>query len=341
MSSMRRSATTDSRQGALEFAQAEAAFADRQNLVNLALQRIEADIFLCRLLERVFYLTHGGREGESVVKSYSELAARPLWLCCSTSKARSTVGLARHYGLLKVSEDRYASGGQKANHYAIDWEGVRAILHGGRAGSQGRPRGANGSQAQGGPGAPTRHPPASIEHPHASTEQGGVLLEHPSLDNLFLISSESLFPDPVPEPVPARASDLRKLPEELAIVPELHEAACRTVCPRPVGKLAYGAFASIEERHLKQPGALVAWYAHQLSLPEPVLDGANFAEAILVVAAGMFAARLPAAEVRRSRVGIFVHTVTRRDWRRVLRYVPPAAEAVNALTPEPIAGGET
>ncbi len=343
MHSKRQSQEHEERQGRLGFSEAEGSFQERLNLVNLALQRIEADIYLCRLLERVFYLTHGGVEGETVVKTHEELAARPLWLCCSRSKARCTVGLARHHGLLTVEENRYATGGQKANGYAIDWEGIRAILHGGRGGSQGRPRrsdrpaasGLSGEDRQGLPGASSGHPPALIDHPRASTEQGGASLEAPLKKNLSSIFSESSSPVPVPGRATAKPGDREKLPEALAIVPELAEASRRPVTGRPVGKLVYGVFAVLQERHLGQAATLVAWYRMQLSLPDPVLTGAVEAEAILVTAAGLYALRLPARDVRKSRVGVFVHTVTRRDWRRVLRYVPEAAEAVREVLREP------
>lgn len=312
----------------LRFDEAEAGFHERLNMVNLALQRIEADIYLCRLLERVFHLTQGGVAGQAVLKSHDELASRPLWLCCSKSKARSTVGAARHYGLLVVEENRYASTGQRANSYSIDWEGIRRILHGGSDGSQGRPRRSDrnaSGEAQG--GASRKHPPALPRHGPASTEQGPALLEHPSGD-LFLISKRSPVPGPAPDRETVPGVFLRH--PELRLVPELAEAGDREVAPRPVGKLAYGAFAAIEERHLRRAWSLMQWHAQQLSLPAPIV-GASLAEMILVVAAGLYAIKLPHAEVRKSRVAVFCDVVSRQRWRRVLRHVPAAAEAVRSL----------
>lgn len=329
-----------SHQGQLAFDLAEASFQDRLNLVNLSLQRIEADIYLCRLMERVFYLTHGGQEGETVVKTYEELAARPLWLCCSRSKARSTVGLARHCGLLTVTENRYATGGQQANGYAVDWEGVRRILHGGRSGSQDRSRRGERRAEHGGPGASTGHPHALIKHPPVTTEHRGALLRQPSLDNHSSIFSESSSPVPDPDPEARNREVGYELPEELAIVPELREAAGRVVAKRPLGSLAYGAFAKFQERHLANANTLLEWHGRQLSLPDPVL-GPTLAEAILCVAAGLYAARLPAQEIRKSRVAVFVHTVAKGDWRRVLRYVPEAARQVDAITGEAVSLEDT
>lgn len=117
------------------------------------------------------------------------------------------------------------------------------------------------------------------------------------------------------------------MPRELIEqVPELREAAA-TVCePLPVGALARGPWAVLTEKHLSVTGTMLDWYRRQLSLPDPVLPGGNEAELLLILASGLRAARLPAAEVRQSRVGVFVGIVSKRAWRRVLRYVTEASQ---------------
>jgi hypothetical protein len=323
------------KQGSLEFGAAEGAFQERLNMLNLALSRIQADIYVCRLCERVYYFTHGGVSGESLVKTYDELASRPLWLCCSRSKARHTVGLARHRGLLAAAENRYATGGQKANGYRIDWQGVRAILHGGRGGSQARPRSEDRATEH---GSGEARPGVSPEHPPVLLEQGGALPEAPpcSIETPLLSNNSSLSfskaPSPVPDPDPERGA-LWKLPVELSVIPELAEACEVPVDPLPPGKLVYGVWSPLVEKHLRAPASMLVWYRRQLSVPDPWFRAANLAEGILIAAAGIYASRASPHEIRKTRVALFVHTATyaakNGDWRRVLRYVPAAAAAIH------------
>jgi hypothetical protein len=117
----------DEKQQRLPFEMAEASHADRRNMLAGALNRLKCDLYLSRLCLWIFDVTKGGIEGD-LSKSYEELAARPFGLCCSVSKARTTVGQAARVGLIAVRERRYVSLGQQANAYWIDWDGVRRLL---------------------------------------------------------------------------------------------------------------------------------------------------------------------------------------------------------------------
>ena len=69
-----------------------------------------------------------GGQSLGVQLSYSDLAAE---LETTPKTARSVVARAvDEFGLLIVREQRYVSGGQSANRYAIDWAAVRAVNHG-------------------------------------------------------------------------------------------------------------------------------------------------------------------------------------------------------------------
>jgi hypothetical protein len=144
----------------LDFRVAEGTHAERRQRLGLALISVGCDAELSRLCEYVFNVTSGGVNG-ALTKTYAELSARPWNMCCSKSKARATVDLAVELGLLSKAEDRYTARGQKANSYAINWEGIARILNG-RPGVVAEHPPASGKQ----PPALPEHPPASGKHPY-------------------------------------------------------------------------------------------------------------------------------------------------------------------------------
>jgi len=91
------------------------------------------DLHVRELLFHVFARDRSGAgaiAGQSlgVQLSYSDLAAE---LETTPKTARSVVARAvDEFGLLLVREQRYVSGGQSANRYAIDWAAVRAVNNG-------------------------------------------------------------------------------------------------------------------------------------------------------------------------------------------------------------------
>lgn len=94
-----------------------AAFYSRQNLWN---RRPVTNLHVRELL---LYVMATDKDGRGVQYSYPELAER---LCCTEATARKAVERAsKDWGLLTVTEDRHARGGQTANRYSIDWAAVR------------------------------------------------------------------------------------------------------------------------------------------------------------------------------------------------------------------------
>lgn len=316
-------------QGELPFADAEASHAERLNLLNLALSRLECDLHLANFVRWVFNATAGGREGE-LLKSYEELASRPNGLCCSYSKARSTVAWALQAGIVRAVEHRYASLGQRANSYTIDWEGVSAVLH-----------------------AP-RRPGASIEHPPALTRQGPASTRQPFKEEILSLNSLcNSGPDRRAGPEPAKRNHESEKPTEgdrgrrpaaisatedprwsadLREVPELAEAADRPVAPLPAGRLVYGVFGREvwTPKMLARRGLVVEWFRRQLSAPSPVA-GATEADLLLVLATAIRVASLPDREIKKSRIGMVVCTLIRREWQPVLPHVPEARRVLDEL----------
>lgn len=164
------------RQRHLEFGAAEGQKEERRQRLGLALIAVDCDAELSRLCEYIFNLTAGGASG-TVVKSHDELAARPWRMCCSRAKARSTVSRAVSLGLIRRTEQRYISQGQRANAYEIDWQGIERILIE-RASGRRIPQTVLAAACQE-PGALPEHPPALPEHPGALAEHPPALTEHP------------------------------------------------------------------------------------------------------------------------------------------------------------------
>jgi hypothetical protein len=76
----------DRGQPELPFGEAEGSFAERKELLGLALLRANASIYESQFMLWLFNVTHGGIHG-FLEKSYAELAARPWGLCCHPNQA--------------------------------------------------------------------------------------------------------------------------------------------------------------------------------------------------------------------------------------------------------------
>ena len=293
----------DKKQQRIALGEGEASYSERKNELGLALIRVECDAEMSRLVLWVFDVTHGGRDGQ-LIKSYKELAQRPYGLCCSVSKARSTVSKAVSLGLLAKDENRYVSNGQRANGYSIDWAGVSRLL-----------------KLETRPGVPRGHPPVSTEHPPVSTEHPPVSTEHPFREQPS--SPSSTLPDPEPE-------GPRPLPEDVLILPDMRELSELIVSPLPPGRLIYGAFAVIQESRLSSPESMSVWFRKQLSLPRPVC-GNTQAHLALVLASARHAIKMRSSEIRQNRCAVFVGIIHHCSWKRVARHLPESIDQLRAL----------
>jgi len=321
--------TDQTQQQELPFAQAEGSYAEREALVLAALARAECDLYLARFVMQVFYYTAGGT-GEPLKKSYAELAARPRWLCCSASKARSTVRRAIDLGLIEVDAANYSRGARDANRYSIDWAGVRA----GRLTHAHHPVGF-GLIRQG-------H--VLLEQGLGSTEQGPVSGEHHTKEQrlFFGNSPETLqrkppAPDPEAGPPPEflitdpdawPASDPPGV--DLSHFPELVEARARPVALLAPRSLRLGVFHALAAEHLGRPVTMVEWFRRQAAAPQPVCPP-NEAYLLLVLASSAESLRLRERGGVANPVGWFVVTVKRQAWLRCLPSLPSAIESLAAL----------
>lgn len=313
----------DPQQREIPFEDADAAAAERRTTLGIVLQRMGCDCQLSVLLQWVFNTEE--RTGKPLVKSYRELAQRPWGLCCSPSKARTTVGTARRKGVLSVEEQRYkSSDGQKANAYALDWAGISAFLIGRRVARRDVPREESSAPYPPGPGALLEHPPVSTAQGAVSTEHPPVSTAQPYIGNtLFVPSLDSLYKDSGSGSGPTvkgtKADALRA--EILAAIPALAAAALREVRPLPPAETIYGAIRAITPRHLQDVVILVEWHRRQLGSPKPI-GLATEADLVLVLAARFRATTMQQSEVRSSRIRVFCDLVGRGRWRLALPHVP-------------------
>ena len=123
----RQSRRTD-RQRELPLSEAEGSYDERRNRLGLALIRVNADLYLRDFMLWIFNVTDGGIAG-SLKKSINEIMQHPWGLCCSKSKARSTVETAAHYKWIVIERTYSAQGDAGPNSYAINWPGIRASLN--------------------------------------------------------------------------------------------------------------------------------------------------------------------------------------------------------------------
>lgn len=152
----------DYTQQSLPFWAAEASHRERQALLDLALLRVDADLYLSVFCHRVSEATNGGASS-SWQQSYQQLASKPRGLCCSVRKARNTVQQAITLGIIAASES-VTSAGQQPNSYRINWPGIHQIL---------------GIAPPAVPDQTTQEPPGTTCHPHGTTCQGHGTTCHP------------------------------------------------------------------------------------------------------------------------------------------------------------------
>lgn len=294
----------------IDFGAGEGSFDERRNLVGLSLLQVSTDLHLKDFVIWVFNVTKGGTAGE-LLKSYRELAASPWGLCCSESKARSTVARAVHYKLVNKSENRYVSCGQRANGYSIDWDGIRQLLRINRR-----------------PAVVSEHPPVLERQGDVLTKQGAVLREQPYKEiplSSGFSSEDSLSRKPNPEEPTPR--------EPWPRVFEIEEAEERKVLCLTVGELAYGVFKPLKEKFLAEPSCVVVWFRRQLSAERPVM-GDSEAELLLTIAAAIHAVMMPAKEIKRSRCAVFIDVVAHHKWRRVTDRIPEARSRLDKVLSE-------
>lgn len=110
----------------LPFAIAQAESDERKNNLGLFILRVGGDLLMRELLLKVFY--HQEKNGQPLVKTYDELAARPWGLCCHPDTVKRLVRTLERMGVLLREEQRYVHEGQKPNAYQISHEGVKAAL---------------------------------------------------------------------------------------------------------------------------------------------------------------------------------------------------------------------
>jgi hypothetical protein len=306
----------------LEFELAEASHAERRNLLGLALMRVECDGVLSAFCQWVFNVTGGGLDG-TLIKSYAELAVRPWGLCCSKSKARSTVDRACRLGIVRRTGESFASGGTKANGYAIDWPGIRRLLD-----MQARPGNHTPQERVSSQSTPvsSQSTPVSCGDTPVSSQSTPSNGSHAHARSLFKLSFKTPDPDPGAEPRPAGVSEEKEEPEILAA------ARSTRVASLPAGDLACGVFRrqDVTLKTLRLPGKLIGWFRRQLSAHKPA-TGDTEADLLLVMAAARYALELRDDEVRSSRVAVFAHIVGRGAWGRAMPCLPDARRELDRM----------
>jgi hypothetical protein len=325
------------KQKALEFAEAEANHAGRWNDVSLALSRVgkKCDLHLSRFVRLVFDMTKGGTSGE-LVKSIRALSERPAWLCCSERKVGSTIELAEKLGFVQVTHRRAYSGSQQENAYTMNWAGIRSITGGTNHPATGSTWCAPPSTTCQG-ASTTRQAPSTTRNHTKEKKLSGSSLEEDS------VSGPGADPNPSfsgndSDGMDAAAADRDAAGSHAGIggdeerglsallcrqSPLLAEARERRLVPLPADELLHGVYAPIESKHLRNPLSLVAWHRKQLSTVRHPM-GDTEADLLIVIAVALYAVSVPDADVRKTRVAIFVNAIHRRKWCKALPFVPKA-----------------
>lgn len=114
-------------QTTLPLEEAEGTFAERRNLLGLAMLRVGADLHLRELIIRVFNVTKGGIAGDFKA-TVAEIASTPWGLCCSAATARRTIRLALSYRWLIESPTVRADKGDGPNAYRINWKAIKESI---------------------------------------------------------------------------------------------------------------------------------------------------------------------------------------------------------------------
>ncbi|WP_149496224.1 hypothetical protein [Roseiconus lacunae] len=160
----------------------------------------------------------------------------------------------------------------------------------------------------------------SVPVPDASTSPPGGLTGSPS--------------DGAPDPTTNAETGpviLESLPDYVIQQPEIADAVDQPVDRLDAGDLIRGVFTQLRPADLADCKAMTLWFRRQLAAPEPIIAIPTEAHLLIVIACGLYAARMPDHSVRRSRVGVFVSTICRQDFRRVLKYLPTARKNLDDL----------
>lgn len=291
--------SADPNQFALDFSSVSD---DRLRRLNTVMRAAGGDLHQWQML----FLTFHHSRDRGFVRTVDELAYL-LW--CSERTVRRVTAKLEAIGVLTVTPHQNA-GGDSANEYAIDWETVDRLASrelSKRFGVVAAERGA-----------------VNLSGGAANLSGGGGLFgsaykEITPPENSLRNNSG---PDRKAGPEPEERNEL------VSTVPELVDAEAIDLEPLPAGELVYGVFKAITEGALAN-GSLVVWHRRQLSTPRPVAGGTE-ADLILTVAAGLYAAKCPASDVRRGRVALFIWIVSRGRWRKCAGFIREAAERLQA-----------
>lgn len=117
----------------------------------------------------------------------------------------------------------------------------------------------------------------------------------------------------------------------IASIRLLTEASLVVIDSRPAtAGISRGAFSVLRTRHLSNAAGLREWFQKQLSLHDPV-TGNTKADLLLVLAAAIYATKVPEADVKKSRVAIFIDCIHKQRWRKATRYIDQAVDQLTDL----------
>jgi len=257
-----------------------------------------------------------GAPGRPCWLSYETIAAEAP---CGVRTAKRAIDALRAQSLI-CTERRMTPAGVCCNHYTIVWSELAL-----------RQTAADQSAANADQSAANADQSAANDQPKCrhGTQNG--------------MKRNETFPGPDPEagPLPKNfanqttairnpQSQIPNPKSPIPNLPELVEASARPVAPLPAGDLQYGVFAAITIKQLRGAGSMIGWFRKQLSAPRPA-TGPTEADLLLVLAASIWAVDLPAERIHRNRVAVFVATVSRGRWQRVLPKLPEARRRLAVL----------
>lgn len=152
--------------------------------------------------------------------------------------------------------------------------------------------------------------------PHSVTgdASGVIRVRDGDRDGTLNGRTKKNYPAPVPRGGPEHFFEM---------VPELENAAQRTIRPEPPGKLVYGLWKFIGEKDLRDGERVIRWFQMQLSIAQPICPGTE-AHLLLVLAAALEAIGRPIEQIKKNRCALFVTLVNKRLWREVLHRIPAA-----------------
>jgi hypothetical protein len=299
-----------------------AAYEEERGYLGLAVMRLRCDLHEVQFLLWLFNTTEAGRKG-TLQKSYKQIADWPWGLCCSPDKAESTVQKLQRKRLCHVEETWNAQGIQTANRYTYDRDLILAAC-----GLRRQPPAAEAAPpaAEAAPPAAEAAPPAAQAHIRNNTSSHLFSPFHTSFDrSRERAEARKLTPD----------QHRQRIAEQLDYegvwqVADLRAARERTVAPLPAEILLLDLWKPIQASHLTDAAALTRWFRQQLSVQWPATGGSQ-AELVLVLAAGLACAAIPAREVTHARERVFAATIARGLWRKVLHQTPQALRRLDEL----------